>query len=259
MPIHWGSNTIDDRGNTQIVIQDQFTQFFDFRLAANPGNSSVATATAIESRTLIVADASSASVGDYAVVFPSPYGYSTEIYVGKIFSIATNTLTMDTPINRVYAIGDIVLFRDSEIALANGSVTPVIYDLPLPAGNISLDVTRFIFSIISATEPDDSLFGDIAALTNGIVIRHNSTQFGIRNIWNAKTNGDLAVLAYEVTYTDKAGGGAFGTRVLLTLNAQAFHGVTIRMLPGDSIELIVQDDLTALNSFQVVVQGHVVN
>lgn len=259
MPIHYNANTFDGHGNAQIVIQDQYTQFFDFRLAANPGNSTVVTATVINSKTVIVADASTASVGDYAVIFPSPFGYSTEIYVGKILNIATNTLTVDSPINRVFDIGDVVLFRDAAIHLADGSVTPVIYDLPLPAGSISLDVTRIVFIIECATEPNDSFFGDVAALTNGCVIRHNSTVYGYRNIWNFKTNGDLAGIAYDVLYTDKAGGGTYGVRALLTLNAQRFHGVTIRMVPGDKLELIVQDDLTDLNKFQVIVQGHVVD
>lgn len=260
MPINFNANTFDNHGNTEIVIQDQYTQLFDFFLALTPGVTTVATATTIESHTLIVADASSASVGDVVAVFRGTYGQTTQLYVGEILAIATNTLTVDSPINIEFQIGDTVLFRDTKIELANGSVTPAIYDLPLVSpGTFSIDVTRIIFVIISSTEPDDSKFGDQAALTNGLVLRHNSAEFGIRNIWNFKKNGDLAAFAYDVTYTDKAGGGSFATRALLTLNAQQYHGVTIRMNPGDKLELVVQDDLTALDEIRVVVQGHVVD
>ena len=258
MPIHYNANTFDGHGNAQIVIQDQYSASFDFMLARNPGLSTVAVATSIEDMAVTVADASSASVGNYCVMFRGTFGYTSLIYVGTILSIATNTITLDTPINYEFQIGDVVLFRDTKIELADGSLTPVIYDLPVPPGIVSIDVTRFIFAIECSTEPDDSLFGNLPALTNGIVLRHNSVTLGIHNFWNIKKNGDMAAFNYDVTYTDKAGGGLFAVRCLMTYNAQPYHGVTVRLNPGDKIELIVQDDLTDLSTFKVVVQGHVV-
>lgn len=249
----------DSRGNVQVAIQDQFTQFFDFRLAKTLGSSTIATDTSINSKSITVADASSATAGNYVAIFPSPFGYNTEIYVGKILSKALNVISLDTPINRVFQIGDVILYRDPELHLANGSITPQIYALFVPAGNIQLDLTRIMIVMECSTAPDDSLFGNLTALTNGIVLRHNSTINGIRNIWNAKTNGDLAEIAYDVLYTDKAGAGHFAVRCLITLNAQRFHGVTVRMVPGDAFEIVIQDDLTALLKFHVIAQGHVVD
>lgn len=247
----------DIRGNQQIVIQDQYTKPFAFYLAKNPGNSTIATQTVLDSRTMIVADASSASVGDYAVAFRGVYGDTDDLYVGKIQSIATNTLTLDTPISHEFVIGDTVLFRTVDANL-NGSVTPQVLDLPMGDGSLSVDVTRIIFTIVCATEPDDSKFGDLAALTNGIVLRKVSNVYGITNLCNIKTNGDFASLSYDVTYTDKAGGGAYGVRCMLTYNAQRFFGVSIRLNGLDSLELIIQDDLSSLDSFHVIAEGHVV-
>lgn len=248
----------DTHGNVQIAIQDQHSKAFSFRLAQNPGESTVATQTAIESHTLVVASATGATIGDYVAIFRGTMGETTDVYVGKILNIATNTFTLDTPISHVFEVGDTVLFRDVDIQAANGSVTPVIFDLPLAPGSVSVDITRVIFTIVCSTEPDDSLFGNIAALTNGLVLRVNSATEGITNICNIKTNGDFAATAYDVTYTDKAGGGAFGVRCLLTFNSQSHFGITLRLNGGDKLELIVQDDLTTLNKFRAIAQGHVV-
>ena len=259
MPINWDSMTTDRYGNVEVAIQDQHTQFIDFRLALNLGSTLVSVSNLIEDRSIEVVNASSASVGDTVIINRGTTGTTTQIFQGTIQAIASNVITVDTPLNYAFQVGDSVLFRDQKIELADGSLVPIIYDIYLPSGTIYLDITRFIFCIVCSTEPDDSKFGDLAALTNGCVLRHNSVTYGIRNVWNFKTNGDMAALSYDVVYSDKAGGGSFGVRAMLSLSGAHNHGVTIRMEPGDKMEIVIQDDLTDLQHFEVVVQGHVVD
>ncbi len=59
-----------------------------------------------------------------------------------------------------------------------------------------------------------------------------------------------------MAYDDKAPAGVYGLRGRLTYAGQNEHGVTLELEPGESIELVIQDDLTALVSFEVMVQGH---
>ena len=78
-------------------------------------------------------------------------------------------------------------------------------------------------------------------------------------IWNAKTNGELALIcASDFYYTDKAPAGQNGARFRNTFSGQDKHGVTIRLAPGETLELVVQDDLTLLSVFNMMAQGHFV-
>jgi len=104
---------------------------------------------------------------------------------------------------------------------------------------------------------DDSKFGDIAGgLTNGVLLRQNNGE--INNIWNVKTNGEFGLLAYDTAYTDKAPAGSEGFRFRNTYAGQSKHGVTLRLQPGETLEILIQDDLSGLEVFNVMAQGHIV-
>lgn len=139
----------------------------------------------------------------------------------------------------------------------NGAVTTQVFQIGPTGGVIEVDVTRLMGYLQSGTAMDDSLFGSLGALTYGIVLRHkNGTT---QNIWNAKTNGEMALLCYDFTYTTKAPAGQFGARFRNSYGGQDKHGVTIRLDPGDTLELLVQDDLTGLGVFNMIAQGHIVD
>jgi hypothetical protein len=103
---------------------------------------------------------------------------------------------------------------------------------------------------------DDSLFGGITALTNGVVLRQNNGV--MTNIWNVKSNGEFGLLCFDTFETSKAPAGSFGFRFRNTYAGQAKHGVTLRLEPGDTLEVLIQDDLTDLEDFAMMAQGHVV-
>ena len=105
---------------------------------------------------------------------------------------------------------------------------------------------------------DDSLFGGMSPLTYGIQVRKNITGGDYVNYWNAKFNGEIALVCYDFTYASKAPAGSFGLRFRNSYGGQAKHGVTIRLDPGDTLEVLVQDDLTDLEEFHMMAQGHLV-
>lgn len=123
---------------------------------------------------------------------------------------------------------------------------------------LEFDINTIMFSLECTTEPDDSKFANQAALANGVVLRKKTVD-GFVNIWNVKTNGEFANLA-SVEYTDKAGGGNFGVRVSMSYNDESSHGTTFRVSPGEALQLLIQDDLTAatLLKFRAIAQGRVV-
>ena len=106
--------------------------------------------------------------------------------------------------------------------------------------------------------PTFLLFGDLAKLINGIVLRRNNGT--VDNIFNIKTNGELNNLCYDVSFyraTNPSGVNGIGAR--MTFGGQSKHGVVIRLDPGESLQLLIRDDLSDLLTFRLVAQGHVVD
>lgn len=142
----------------------------------------------------------------------------------------------------------------------NGASTPQIFRVsPLYMSNsVSWDITNIIFHIEDDAAMDDWKFGGLDALANGIVIRKKDGEY--QHIFNAKTNGHLIDHCQSATYSLKTGGGGYGFRALKAIGGQANSGVVIRLSAqsSDELQVIVQDDLTALQDFHVVAIGHLV-
>ena len=90
------------------------------------------------------------------------------------------------------------------------------------------------------------------------MLRKKESDGSYINYWTIKTNGRLGEIAYDKYYDDKAPSGYYGLTVEFSFAGQNQHGVTIRLLPGEALQMLIQDDLTDVNSFNCTVQGHVV-
>lgn len=256
----------DIHGNVEVAIQDQFTDIVDLHLTL-----------LIEVLTLIVNQAVNDStigvrtlgaipdVGEFISLKEGTAFYQGEIITVTLISGNDYDLMMDSPLDFAFTTAAVCSLRDPDLSNAVGTPgSPIIYDVS-PKNLVSTmrwDITRLLMSMVHTLAADDGKFGGIAALTNGILIRRKDSLF--KNIFNAQTNGDMALHAFNVDYSDKAGGGLFGTRVRRTFSGVEKAGVTIRLNNNadpniaDELQILVQDDLTALTKFEVVAQGHVV-
>ena len=187
---------------------------------------------------------------------------NTSFYQGEILAVVANGInwdvTLDTPLDAPFSTLGGCSERSSNLAV-DGSVTPVEFSVsPVNLSDgVEWDITRIIGTIISATSMDDGRFGGIAGgLPNGLVVRY--TDGVTKNIFTVKTNGDLATQMYDVAYSDKAPAGEYGLRFRRTFAGQSKSGVAIRLKAslGDALTIIVQDDLSSLVDFSVVVHGH---
>ncbi len=113
--------------------------------------------------------------------------------------------------------------------------------------------------ITDASEMDDTKFGGITALTKGVFLR--KVNGVIKNIFNAKTNGDIALNCSTYSYADKAGAGNYGFRAIKTFGGQENQGVIIRLAGDtqDTLEIVVQDNLTGLTGMYIMAKGHTVS
>ena len=166
-----------------------------------------------------------------------------------------NVITLDRPLDFGYSIGDGVDVIHTDLKTEIGTLAAPISHVITPPEGVIWNIERIILTMVHGTAGADDKFGDLLALTNGVVIRANiNGQFGSFTNW--KTNGDIRRDMYDVSYSDKAGGPAgFGTSGRGSFNR---IGVTLRLNGdvGDYLEVLVQDDLTDLNSFLINGQGH---
>lgn len=210
--------------------------------------------------------ASNSTIATYTLVMTAGHSFSngdeirltegSNVFRGKVLNVATNTLTLDTPLDFAYTTACVV----NEVVTnmnVNGSVTPQNFGLYLPATFPPIDISGFRVNMIDNTAMDDGTFGGIAALTRGVVLRVNRSNGTKKNLGNAKTNSDLSMMIDNIKYSDKAPAGTYGVQFEAKLKEAT--GSVIRLYPSDSIEIIVQDDLTNLISLKAFFYGHFTN
>jgi hypothetical protein len=173
-----------------------------------------------------------------------------------VISVATNTITIDRPIDHAFAsastLGRIIT---TEMAVVGSLASPKIYSVR--SGIIPSAYTRFIITMIDDTAMDDSKFGGITALTNGLVLRIvNGFQ---KTIFNFKSNQDIKQFCYDLDYSLKAPAGLHGLAARITFNGEDKHDTVLEIAGDDVIQWIVQDDLTGLTSIKIAGMGSETN
>jgi hypothetical protein len=243
-------------GGLDINIQDQHTRPVIAKMSTLDNEDTLASASAIDDLVITVVDGTGFLVGQYLSIFDI---VSNRFYLGTILVVATNDLTLDTPIDFPYPIGSFVTGGITDMAV-DGSSTPVIFGLRNTDQSIgdTFDVTRLIFTVLTATVPAFDEFGDLTALTNGIVLRKKDGTYW--NIFNLKTNGELGGIMYDLSLADpiNPNQGQNGFIARLTFAGQSKVGVTLRLAPGEDLQLLVQDALQGLTLLEIVVEGHIV-
>lgn len=245
---------IDEDGSLSVSIKDQTTRSIDF-LFGRIDNLTITTSQAnIEDRTLTLSSTTGFVDGTVVGVFDADD--PNVFYLGtQIGAPVGNVITLDTPIDQTLVSGSSVASTTTNMAVDGSSVTQKFQIGPVGPGSTQIvDITRIMGNILDSSTMDDGKFGGLPALTNGVVLRLNNSV--IQNIWNVKKNADLKLICHNFTYSDKAPGGQFGCNWRNTYAGQSSHGVVIELLPGDFLEILVQDDLTGLDDFKMMAQGH---
>lgn len=244
-----------------VYLQDQTTPPVDFFFSKIEGTpTTVAVATAVDVYDVELTSAAGCGVGDYFGMFNADDHLNNRAFFASILAVNTNTLTLDTPTDFEFQIGDTAACFSRDINEANGSVTPVIYQVEVgAAATQTIDITRIMISFLTDSAVNLAKFGDLDALTRGCVLRRVN---GVtHNIWNVKSNGEIANLAfdYEPYTTVNPAQGQNGAKFRYSFSGQDKHGVAVRLAPGDALQFIVQDDLTDLQQLRIIAEGHYVD
>ncbi len=238
-----------------VLIQDQHTPLFDAFFTQQGSLVTLAVDALIDAYEVTLTGGHGTQVGDFLVLLEGLVGYG-----GEVLAVNGDVISLDMPLSFTFTAAGTGGALHSREMNVNGSGTRQTFSFFTPS--LALDVTRIMVYIADAGTvndfPDDSKFGNIDnGITRGLAFRlvnDNNVNF-----WNAKTNGDLANLAFDADYTAQAKNGFYGYRARYTLGGQSKHGVTIRMRKGDTLEMIVQDDLTDIDVFRCIAEGHVVD
>ena len=172
--------------------------------------------------------------------------------------IATNTLTLDRPLDHAYIIGATVEVVSTNMAVLGTLASPISFKAE-PNSSELWHAIRFLFTMTHAAAGDLGLFGNGSALINGVVLRiykASIDQYGTFTVW--KTNSDIKDNMYDVNFdTRSGGGGTYGTTGRGSIKIGTGAVPKVDGADGDFIEMLIQDDLTGLVSFKQKIQGHV--
>jgi len=211
------------------------------------------------SRVITVADDTIFAVGDELQLTAASNTYREPTYpVITAIDLVTHVLTLDRPLDLPWSILDTVEIIIENMAATAGTLfTPISYKFFPPQGTI-MHVQSFVLNMTHATTGDDSLFGNMAALTNGTILRaYNGliNQYGTFTIW--KTNGDIKMDMATVVYDSKAGGGLHSTTGDGRIADRTGSVPELIATNGDFLEILIQDDITAITELRLKAQGHI--
>lgn len=206
---------------------------------------------------LSVVDTAGFVVGDEIKLTEGPLQEIGVITITAVAAGTPGTLTLDRPLGNDYTTAAEVIEVDTNMAVSGTLASPVVFEIDPPPGTI-WQITRILISITDQTAMDDALFGGISALTNGVALRA-TTEAGRTVVFaNWKANKDLKLDMHDVEYSSRAPSGFFGLNARWTFTKSE----VVAELNGDAdpvqkMEVLIQDVLTGLDTFEIKAQGRV--
>lgn len=265
---YWAQRVFNPRDSVNVEVQDQASEIIDLLMHEVLDDVTLLADYAINDQILDIESTGYVPVvGDYLCLKEGTAFLQTAILNVSPLGGNQYRVVVDQPLDFAYTTAGGCSIQNVNLATAVGSIgAPKTFFLSPETlnDNVVWDITRATFIMIgpgpvSDPAPDDTRFGTIDALTNGIVAR--ATDGITKNLFNAKTNADLRIrCGGDLNYIAANKQGEYSVVGRRTFSGQEKNGVVIRMSAktNDRIEVIIQDDLTDLSVFNVNIQGHVV-
>lgn len=238
-------------GVVEAKIQDQTTEPIKFSLMSHVKDDITLTADVAVNDTIVNVSAGHGFVIGHTIVIWCDGYYIQSI----VTNVATNAITIDRRIDRVFAMARSRVIRGVTNFGVNGSVTPVEFKFACLELYQPIDLYSINISMYGAGTPDDGKFGGITAITKGLEIRmaYDGVAF---NLGNFTANHVFRDYGANVVYTDKAPGGVNGVNINFRL--KEIYGVVPRIYAGANsrLYLTVRDDLSGITECCMSLHGH---
>lgn len=246
--------TADGNVGVGVFVQDQTTQAIDIFFHVDKGDVTTATVATQGQYSVDLDPGHGAAIGDIII------SKTAENYVqALITNVVGDTITVNTPWSRTFPIGTTVELGSPDLNVLGSTASPVIFHID-PSTVQNIDITRIIINIIDDNNMDFTTFGGLTALTNGCALRKKNADGNFTNYFAWRSNDELIERSFDHTFQSKFGGGSHGFVARSTWAGQDKRGVAIRVNGAnlEELQILVQDDLTGLDKFRVVAQGHIV-
>lgn len=250
------NDPLEPNGSVPVTIQDQTTPLVIVPLHQLKNATTLATDAVIDTYSVDVTDTTGFTDGSLIVISDV---VNTQVYFGKqVGAPVGNTINVDRPFDFTFVTGKYITSNNDDMSV-DGSITTQSFGLRQGVEDgldLTVDVVRVMIVIYTASTPTLSDFGDITGgLTYGVTLRKRD---GNRvNVFNMKDNGDFAGLAYDLQFLSAIGQGQDGVHGRLTFGGQSKMGAVIRVTPGEDLEMIINDDLSSLQKFNLIAEGSV--
>jgi len=235
---------------TDVSIQDGTAPLYVVNFSNIVAETTLTAVTALDDYIINVTSAASFAVGQYLTVYSVA---SNRVFFSRVLAINTLAITLDRPLDFAFAIADAVTVGSTNMNV-DGSVTPQIFGVrnpSVPDIPLEIDVSRIMFAMLTASTPTLTDLGDITnGVTRGVQIRRvDGTN---QNICNFKTNNEMKNIMFDLeiqTAASQAQDGLAGRFTFTRL------GQVVRIGAGEDLQIVIQDDLTPLDSFTAIAEG----
>lgn len=239
--------------STSVSIKDQITQAVDVWFVEDKGMVTTSNSVLQGGYDVDLVPGHGAVIGDIIE------SRTADNYVqAKIVNVVGDTITVNTPWSRDFPAGVQVLLGNPNMNVVGSKVTNRIFRVA-PSTVQKVHIQRVILTIHDNNAMDFETFGGAAALASGCVFRTRNSDGTYTNHFNWADNGELINRSYDYDILTKQGGGLHAFVARSSWNGRDKRGVVIS-LDGSQLEqfeIVVQDDLTSLNYFAAIAQGHI--
>lgn len=249
---------IEINGGVPVNLQDQTTRSIIVKFN-EVSNSTTLDIPAIKGAYTIKPTSTTGFIDKKYIILFDPASENFSFYT-QIGAPAAGIVTLDTPLDFAYPAGAFIDAAITDMSV-DGSGTPRVFGLrgtgSPPGVDIQVDITSIIIQCMTLTAVSLVKFGDLSALTRGLVLRKRNSI--IENIFNVKSNNQLSgIMEFDPIVASNPGQGIDGFRAELIFTGQENIGVAIRLPIGEDLEVLNQDLLTGLTSLEMTAKGHIV-
>jgi len=265
-----GKILVGEVDNTRdIYIQDQTSFPIEYFLTQKIQDVVLAQNVDVESHRIDLEAGHGFVVGNYIEIKYDDGLSLPRLFQGEVIAINVNQITVMPSLDFNVDTQFILSSKRTSAAmqqLAGATIdAPVEFDLS-PVDNLSYDLTAITVGMITATNPDDGLFGDQPKLVNGMYfgykeLNDQQEEENVIHLANVSDNGDFRIYCgpQNVVYTSRSsGGGQYGISAEKIFNGQNNYGVVARLSGSKQYFYVSVHDNVNVVRLRMKVRGHVV-
>jgi len=242
------TNTFDDTLSVQ--DKDKTFQTFSYFLTMPLSSTALIDDASVGDESITVNDVTNCTDFDAINIYDDEYYFQSLIY-----NVTGSTINLNSELDKNFSsTNTIVECAEWDLSTTDGSLIDNKIFSVSPPQNVTWHIISTNINIIDDKEMDDSKFGGIPMLDNGISGRvidgYKKDLFLIYN------NNGFFLRGFNKNYVAKAPAGLYSFNARLIFKEQYGSVVYLNGEDNDEWQAVNRDDLTSLEEVAITVQGH---